>query len=369
MGKIQQADFDDVVARFYDTAYRSEDWSAPLGALTKLFDGSRAWLMSSRDGVIHGATSIDDPGFHSVEAQTVMVSDRLFELTHACQQGDVKRYSELENPAEFYGRPLFQEWLRPRDTWFGLQNHLQINDRGRVFVDISRGRNQGDFDDSHKSILALLAPHILRSGEIARIVRHSTDLHARSCPAAIVVDRQLHIVEMNNRAAVLLTSGRSPLDALTQSLQMKERQDSEQLRALVADALSGINGNGGGIMLTSPADTERHIRLVLSIAPFHRPGLFGLEFENLAVVFARQVGGIDNEILEDHLRSLFGLTPSHARLALALSGGISVRQAALERGLTYASARTYLDHIYRKTGTRQQSELVALLKTIESFVS
>ncbi|MBS7696219.1 MULTISPECIES: helix-turn-helix transcriptional regulator [unclassified Chelatococcus] len=63
------------------------------------------------------------------------------------------------------------------------------------------------------------------------------------------------------------------------------------------------------------------------------------------------------------LMGLFDLTPSEARIAAALASGKSLRQAASEMGLSFGSARTYLAHIFTKTGTNQQSQLVSLLKS------
>lgn len=367
MSKIRRSDFDRVVARFYQSAYGRDDWRDPLEALATLFDGSRAWLMNISDRGVQGATSIEDPEFHSDEAQFAMTNDPLFHHTRSCLEGDIKSHSELEDIAEHRRRELFQNWLRPRDAWFGLQGHLRVSERSRIFVDISRNRNQGDFTGADKELLALLGPHILRSGEIAQLLHQTADLHAATIPAAIVVDQKLRIAEMNERAADLISNSRTPLTISGGMLQLTGSNDSAKLEALTLDAVSGSHGHGGGMMLSDPPGDDRRMRLVISVAPFVRPDLFGFNSGGLAAVFVRSVGGAANEALEGRLRELFGLPPSHARLAVAIADGITVRQAAVERGLTYASARTYLEQIYRKTGTRQQAELVALLKAIEAI--
>jgi len=60
----------------------------------------------------------------------------------------------------------------------------------------------------------------------------------------------------------------------------------------------------------------------------------------------------------EQLGDLFDLIPSEARLALALSRGMSIAEAAEELGLTVESARTYSKKIYAKTGARGQADLV-----------
>lgn len=63
----------------------------------------------------------------------------------------------------------------------------------------------------------------------------------------------------------------------------------------------------------------------------------------------------------EQLAQLFDLAPSEARLALALSRGMSISEAAPELGLTLESARTYSKRIYAKTGARGQTDLVRFI--------
>jgi DNA-binding CsgD family transcriptional regulator len=65
------------------------------------------------------------------------------------------------------------------------------------------------------------------------------------------------------------------------------------------------------------------------------------------------------------LTGLFDPAPAEAKLAAALASGRSLKEASLQAGITVKTARTYLEHIFRKTGASQQSQLVALLKIIQ----
>jgi len=60
----------------------------------------------------------------------------------------------------------------------------------------------------------------------------------------------------------------------------------------------------------------------------------------------------------EQLGQLFDLTPRQASLALALSRGLSIAEAAAALGLSVESARTYSKRIYAKTGARGQADLV-----------
>jgi DNA-binding CsgD family transcriptional regulator len=63
------------------------------------------------------------------------------------------------------------------------------------------------------------------------------------------------------------------------------------------------------------------------------------------------------------LSGLFDLSPSEARLAVSLAGGAPLKTAAEASDIKVTTARAYLEQIFRKTGTNQQSQLVALLKS------
>jgi DNA-binding CsgD family transcriptional regulator len=63
----------------------------------------------------------------------------------------------------------------------------------------------------------------------------------------------------------------------------------------------------------------------------------------------------------EQLAELFGLAPREARLALALSRGMTLAEAAAEFDLTEGSARTYSKNIYAKTGARGLPDLVRII--------
>ena len=67
------------------------------------------------------------------------------------------------------------------------------------------------------------------------------------------------------------------------------------------------------------------------------------------------------------LHGLFDLSPAEARLAASLAAGEPLKAIAAKSGIQFSTARSYLESIFRKTGTHQQSQLVALLKSAQPF--
>ena len=68
----------------------------------------------------------------------------------------------------------------------------------------------------------------------------------------------------------------------------------------------------------------------------------------------------------DHLREMFGLTPTEARLARELAGGRSVQQAAAALSISVDHARQRLKSIFLSTDTSSQAQLVALVAKLHA---
>lgn len=63
------------------------------------------------------------------------------------------------------------------------------------------------------------------------------------------------------------------------------------------------------------------------------------------------------------LRLLYRLTAAEAQLAVCVARGHTVAEAAAQIGIGVATARTHLHHALRKTGTRRQAQLTALVSS------
>jgi DNA-binding CsgD family transcriptional regulator len=62
-----------------------------------------------------------------------------------------------------------------------------------------------------------------------------------------------------------------------------------------------------------------------------------------------------------YLQRVFGLTPAERAVAIEILDGCGLKAAADRLGISIATARTHLSHIFAKTGTHRQAQLVRLL--------
>jgi DNA-binding CsgD family transcriptional regulator len=61
------------------------------------------------------------------------------------------------------------------------------------------------------------------------------------------------------------------------------------------------------------------------------------------------------------LRQLYGLTHAESEVAVAAVRGEGLSAIAADLDVSLATARTHLQHVFEKTGTRRQAELVRLI--------
>jgi DNA-binding CsgD family transcriptional regulator len=106
--------------------------------------------------------------------------------------------------------------------------------------------------------------------------------------------------------------------------------------------------------------------IVIHVIPLYRAAsdIFGTGAALVAVTGYSVEGNLPSDFV---LRGLFDLSVAEAGIATDLSAGLSLKEVAVQRGISLNTVRTHLAHIFRKTGTNHQSELVALLKGASGF--
>lgn len=139
-----------------------------------------------------------------------------------------------------------------------------------------------------------------------------------------------------------------------------ELRGNDALRKAFSEALDLAWTNA--VSVPVPADENRDAA-VIQMMPLYREArhIFSGQGALLILTPVATTRGLPSP---DHVSGLFGLTPAESRLALALTSGLSLRDSAANQRITFGTARAYLNTIFSKTGTNQQSALVSILKSI-----
>jgi DNA-binding CsgD family transcriptional regulator len=68
------------------------------------------------------------------------------------------------------------------------------------------------------------------------------------------------------------------------------------------------------------------------------------------------------------LQRLYGLTPSEAKISMLIAQGISLKDVADTLGISMGTARSHLNHVFKKTGSHRQAHLVQQINTGPAWV-
>ena len=251
----------------------------------------------------------------------------------------------------------YVRWLEQREMFHSLV--LAFESGGEfTSVSLARRRSVKPFSGTAQALMRALAPHVQRAVEMRRMLEHSRALFEagaaaldRSDTAVLIIDDRCRAIEMNAKAAALLSSTtalfiRGGHLAATSAMQSKQLQ--EQVRV-------AIQGRVGVVKLSE--DGLHEVSLVLTPV---RSSSGSRARPPLALVFAYDPA-MRAGSRETVLRHLFGLSPAECRLATFLHQGIELREAAAKMRVTETTARFILKTIFRKTGLHRQSELIGML--------
>lgn len=365
-----------VVADIYEAGYDQDRWMNAMKSVCDLFDGSRACIVRGGANRDEGAAvgSYKDVEFETQDWRILGAAALLHGMLTR-PVGDCYRRGEIVNEGAFRKSPLWLEYFRPRGMDDSLSCNLLRGDGSIWTVDISRAAHQGAFERQDVARLATLTPHLLRAGQIGNTLQGVSilsSLYADLPFGMLIVDRQRRVYHLNRVAERILSSGGKPLTERNGRLFMASASDAARLEKLVASACgedsAGLPGAGGTAIFPRHDEDLGQARLLISVAPLSNTLSYGLPARRNAAIMIREIGREANPGLVKTLPRLFGLTPAEARVAAGLAEGKVLKDIAIENAITVKTARSYLEKVFRKTGTHRQSELVSLIKTTQPWL-
>jgi DNA-binding CsgD family transcriptional regulator/PAS domain-containing protein len=354
-----------VVGSIYQAAYDTAEWQTAVEKVHGLLNCSRTCIALTDTPPWKAISTIADDEFHSNESYAAHMRDPYAVASLSRHVGEIFRRHEIVDEAEFKRRELWNDWMMPRDMWRSMTCNLQNDDKGIWSVHVHRGKTQPEFDENDVRALRILAEHMMRAKDISDTIHHAArfgKLFEQLPIGVMLVDRTAKVDFINNEAERLLSRS-AFLGIRSGRIFCANFAANAKLAALVNSAMSvALQGTRGGTFMVQ-GEQEAGLRsIVVSVAPFNGPQYFGLPSQPSAIIILRDVFLQPSTNLDLHMRELFGLTAAEASLCIILASGITLQDAAARNGITTKTARTYLERIFSKTGTRQQSQLVALIK-------
>ncbi|MGK8558134.1 helix-turn-helix transcriptional regulator [Nocardia gipuzkoensis] len=361
--------FSGIVARIDHAALHPADWPQAVHDIGTALGAHRGVLVVSGGGCRRmTACSIGaDDLRRSYNARFWRIDPIASVLEHA-PAGVIMTCDELLEPEYLHRHPFFRDWMFPHRLGNGMLALITSGPRTSSWIGLYPDSSR-DLDRTEaKSGMRLLLPHLRQA-----VTVHSRLADARSerDRATAVLDLQWHglvivvscgAVSYANPVALSILESRDGLGIGRRGhLESSDRRAAAELRAMIDSAVRehGLYV-GGRMLIPRRSGGSSYAVRVLPLDPaFDCLG----ERPSAALVV---IVDPDRETPEgpEALRQLYGLTAAEAHVAAAALRGEGLRPIAEELAVSVNTARTHLQHVFHKTGTHRQAELVRVLTTV-----
>ena len=248
-----------------------------------------------------------------------------------------------------------------------IQAFTHQSDGCSGFFVAARSSRAEAFDQEERRLLDHLVPHferalrlrtLLERADLARV--EALDVLHEMADGVILVDDDLTITFANPEAHRLL-SGRDGLLSVGSRLTAATSADTARLRHGVIAISSGGLDAGPSIFPIGRPPPKRP--LFVRIAKLSAAMAFQLQRKTARA--CQFIGDPDRPPSETRaLEAALGLTPAEAKVVGLLAAGIDPKAIVMHLQTSPETLRTHIKHVFAKTNTSRQAELVALVKSI-----
>ncbi len=361
--------FSKVVESVYDCALDPTHWPETVGMIAELCRSQYCALgvidLENADTLLAYQVGIDEHYQRLAEGKYAAMNP-VIGPAQLLPVGTVATSAMLVGDHELLESRYYQELLKP----LGIRdiiafNVLKTEQRIGMFA-ANRLESQGRYGDAEVRLLSLLAPHVCRSVAISDALNLKT-IRSDALEATLdaltsgvyLTDRQGRIVYMNRAAERQVRSNNALLIGNNRLMPVDRVARTALTKAIAEATADEAETPSGGMTLALPGnETAGLVATILPLNRGQRRDLCGA-FAATAAIFVQDPIVVP-PLPGEAFAKLHGLTGSELRVLLAMSPGLSVKEAAEMLGISEATAKTHLQHIYAKTNTSKQTELMHL---------
>ena len=268
---------------------------------------------------------------------------------------------------EFCRSRFGKEWLFPQGLVDGLFSNVEKSSTScHTFLAV-RTMSDGFADDEMRRRFAVVAPHIRRAVLIGQVIDRKTveaaalaDSFDTLTAGMFLVDGIGRILHANASGHVMVAEA-NVLRAASGKLGATDPKADQALLDSFAAAASGdaALGRKGIAVPLKARKGERYVAHVLPLTSGVRRKA-GTSYSAIATVFVHQAV-LDLPSPPEAVAKEFQLTPAELRVLFAIIEVGGVPQVADVLGTSEGTVKTHLHHVFAKTGTTRQAELVKLI--------
>ncbi|HEV3426820.1 MAG TPA: helix-turn-helix transcriptional regulator [Paraburkholderia sp.] len=366
---IDVAQFSALLARIYQGPLEAVPWKAALELIRVHLDATYTTLIlrspsSDRRGLmVHAAEGAGAPNdasyndyYYSLDPFVGLPAERVVTV------------DEVFGETGWLSSELYKQFLQPADVRYIMGADLRTETGVECRFRVCRKHGVAHFSARDKALCALLLPHLRRAVELHSrldVVESERTLYAsaidRMLVGTVTLDESGAIMRTNSVADEILAEA-DGLRVAHGHVEATDSHENRTLQRLIRHAMMGHFGTAGPLVEAMPV-TRSGDRAKLGVLVRTVP-LSDWSEDNrrrpATVVFLRDPDR-KSQRSQEIVRKLFDLTPAETSLALLLTNGLTLEEAAEELGISKNTARAHLRSIFSKTGVTRQATLVRIL--------
>jgi DNA-binding CsgD family transcriptional regulator len=363
-----------LISCIYDMSLRHATWDSILDILSASLPGCLILLsgddLAKRTNIVFAQRGLSPAAANAYATRYAPLNPWLAALA-AAAPSQVFQDDQLRARQQAHASPFYAEWLAAQGD-FGAATGLVLLREGSRQLTLEvrySADDQMGLRDRATALLGDAASHFRRAFEISSRSRLSAgpgylDGVVEDLPFAVFfVDTEMRIRYSNFHAEGLRRHGHGPFSSADGILRANTAETDAALRQLVQRAIGSKRAPTAVLQIGTPDSDHRHFAIARLAARNNQPYQLHDAILDPGPLVMLIVHGSDEaaSLPADLLWRAFSLTDSEANLAEALLNGETLADFARERAVSKQTLRNQLVGVMRKTGTRRQSELVALL--------
>ncbi|MFL6305734.1 MAG: helix-turn-helix transcriptional regulator [Candidatus Sulfotelmatobacter sp.] len=367
-------EFSDLIGAIYDASLNPDLWDEVLPRTAHYLNTATATLGSY--DFLQRRVSLSkswgyDPAYLALLMTRYIKQNPMEFAASLTKTGDVYSIGDLMPNNEFFACEMYTQWGKPQGYIDAIQATLERTPTAYAALHCIRHEANGMVDDQLRQRVGLLWPHFRRAVLIGKVI----DLH--KVEAAALADTldglsaAMFLVDSDSRIVHANTPGR----AMLQERQVVRSDDgrfcavdsaaNQSLNEIIGIAEKGDDavGTRGITVSLSVVNGDRHVAHVLPLTSGARK-IAGTAYSSVAALFVRKAA-LDGPTPTEAMVNAFKLTPAELRILLAVVQIGGAPEVASVLGISEATVKTHLQHVFEKTGTARQADLV---KIVASFM-
>ena len=286
----------------------------------------------------------------------------VFPLFRQLSEAKVHAIGEFAFCADYRRTEYYQDWVRPQGYGDLLGSHLVKTPQLYAWLALRRSEQRGTFTRAEVLAAARVAPHVMRAVKFrSRLERERSNTSGlRGALEALrfgilIVDGGAKVL-MANRAAELILRTGDGLQCHNGRLACARPQETSAVHHAIRALMQA------GTAADLPVSRNHGRRpLMLHVLPIPSPSAWNgfVPGSGTAAIFV--VDPMSSASNIEAFAAAYGLTRSETRVLREIVTHGGLVQSAQKLNIAVTTARTHLQSVFGKTGTRTQTELVQLV--------